>query len=291
MRKSIFMLSAAVAIAGLSSSPAMAANAAKFRLPPPKAPKNQILSPGAVAKSLKQRGYAIEKMKRNGTTYSVTATSKSRNKVQMTVDGRSGDIVGLAVLQAAPNLLSVIAAIVKSGKGTRYIDDSHPFGIIIPDIYQTRWVSFTPSIWDVFTTEYVPAVWSGGGYRFAVPYNSIRPGYGGYSYSTFATTDLGSPIYDVYDYNGTEISTSYSEESYEMSQATTWESTYETQNESYEESYLDGTIDDAADVDVDDVADYDSEDGDFNVADDANDGYDADIDDDDGGDQADGQDD
>ena len=128
-------------------SPASAAHAAKFRLPPPKAPKNQILSPGAIAKSLKQRGYAIEKMKRNGTTYSVTATSKARNKVQMTVDGRSGDIVGLAVLQAAPNLVSVVAAIVKSGKGTRYIDDSHPFGIIIPDIYQTRWVSFTPSIW------------------------------------------------------------------------------------------------------------------------------------------------
>ncbi|MGH6730063.1 MAG: hypothetical protein ACREBK_07905, partial [Sphingomicrobium sp.] len=236
----------------------------------------QIYSPGAIAKDLEKRGYRIEKMKRKGTTYSITATGPNKNRVQMTVDGRSGDVVGLAVLQAAANLAGAIAAIVTSGKGNRYVDDWHPFGIIIPDTYQTRW-TVIPT-WNVYTTQYVTESWSGAGYRFAVPYASIRPGYNGMSVTTFAASDFGSPIYEVYDFNGTEISTDYSESSYEISATESFETSYETQNEQLEESYLGGAVDDD-EVELGDVADYDSEDGDFSIADDADDDYDADFDD------------
>ncbi len=277
MRNAFLSIAAAIAIAGVPAAAGAAAHA-KLRLPPPKAPKNQILAPGAVAKDLKARGYGIEKMKRLGTTYSVTATGPHRNKVQLTIDGRSGDIIGLAVLQAAPNLATAIAAIVKSAKGSRYIDDSHPFGVIVPTTYQTRWVDIAPSVWSVFTAAFIPELWSWEGYRFAVPYQTIRPGYGGYSYTTFAVADMGSPVYDVYDYNGSSVSTSYSESSYELTQTSTYESTYSSQNTTIENSYLDGSIDAQSDETVDEVTDYDSEDGDFDTADNANDGYDADVD-------------
>lgn len=275
MRKGFFLLSAAIAFAAVPSTALAAASAAKFRLPPPTAPKDKIYSPGAIAKDLEKRGYKIEKMKRKGTTYSITATGPNKNKVQMTVDGRSGDVVGLAVLQAAASLAGAIAAIVKSGKGNRYVDDWHPFGIIIPDTYQTRWTSIPA--WNVYTTAYVPERWTGAGYRFAVPYQTVRPGHGGYSVTTFAASEMGAPVYDVYDYNGTEISTDYSEESIEITETTTFEERYEAQDEQLEESYLDGTIDDQEQVDIDDVADYDSEDGDTDISDNASDDYDADI--------------
>lgn len=279
MRRAIFLITAATALAAMPLTAAVAATSAKLRLPPPKAPKNQIYSAAAIAKDLEKRGYRIEKMKRKGTTYSVTATGPHNNKVQLTVDGRSGDVVGLAVLQAAANLAGAIAAIVKSGKGSRYVDDWHPFGIIIPDTYQTRWVSYPATSWTTYTTEYVPEVWSGAGYRFAVPYQTVRPGYGGTSVTTFAPSEMRDPVYDVYDYNGSEITTEYSEETTEITESTTFEEQYRAQDEQLEQSYLGGAVGDD-DVDVDEVADYDSEDGDFNVADDSDDGYDADVADD-----------
>lgn len=278
MRKSIFLLSAALALAGIPNATAgEAASPAKLRLPPPKAPANQIYSPGAIARDLEKRGYTIEKMKRKGTTYSITAIGPNKNKVQMTVDGRSGDVVGLAVLQAAAGLAGAIAAIVKSGKGGRYVDDWHPFGIIVPDTYQTRWTSITT--WNSYTTDYVTESWSGAGYRFAVPYESIRPGYNGMSVTTFEATELNEPIYDVYDFNGAEITTDYSEASYELSASESFEQQYGEQIEASDEAYLDDSLEDEQ-MEAGDIADYDSEDGDYDIADDAGDDYDADIDDD-----------
>ncbi|MEO7865730.1 MAG: PepSY domain-containing protein [Sphingomicrobium sp.] len=277
MTKVGLRVSAAFALISVATSPL---GAAKLRLPPPKAPTNQIFSAAAIAKDLQKRGYRIEKMKRKGTTYSITATGPSKNKVQMTVDGRSGDVVGLAVLNAAANLAGAIAAIVKSGKGARYVDDWHPFGIIIPDTYQTHWVSYPANSWTTYTTRYVPEVWSGAGYRFAVPYQTVRPGYGGTSVTTFSTSEMRESVYDVYDYNGSVVTTEYSEESTEISETSAFEKQYGAEDEQLDQSYLGGGISDD-DVDVDDVADYDSEDGDFNVADESDDGYDADVGDDD----------
>ncbi len=280
MRKAFFLLSAAIALAGTASVAATAAPPANLRLPPPKAPKDKIYSPGAIDKSLKQLGYRIEKMKRKGTTYSVRAVGKSGNRVQLTVDGRSGAIIGLAVLQAAPGHGPRVAAVMQSRRGSRYVDDSTPFGIIIPDTYTLRWTVIPNTLWTVYTTDYIPESWTyvGAGYRFAVPYYSVRPGHNDYSVTTFAVTELGQPIYDVYDFEGTEISTSYSEESYEIAATQSFEDSFGTLNQQLEDSYLDGAIDDMADVDIDEISDFDSEDGDFDIADDSGDDYDSDAD-------------
>ncbi len=278
MRKASWMIGAGGALACLlATTPLQAASPARLRLPPPSAPKDQIYSPAAIAKDLEKRGYRIDSMKRKGTTYSIKATGPHRNKVQMTVDGRSGDVVGLAVLEAAAGLAAAIAAIVKSGKGSRYIDDSHPFGIIIPDTYQSRWTPITTNAWNSYTTTYITEPWSGAGYRFAVPYDTVRPGHNGISVSTFEAAELGEPLYGVYDYDGAGISTEYSEESWEIEATESIEDTWGTLNDGYEESYLDGSIDEMAEIDVADVEDYDSEDGDFTMSDDAGDEYDADV--------------
>jgi len=253
MRKSMFHMSAAMALAILATSPL---SAAKLRLPAPTAPKDRIYSPGAIAQDLEKRGYRIDKMRRKGTTYSITATGPKGNKVQLTVDGRSGDIVGLAVLQAAANLAAAIAAIVKSGKGTRYVDDWHPFGIIVPDIYQTRWTVITTDVWTNYSVEYVTESWSGAGYRFAVPYSTIRPGHDGYSITTLEVSELSEPVFDVYDYNGTEITTEYSEESVEMSEASEFETTYAAENAQLGADYLGGEVGDD-DMDLAEIGDMD----------------------------------
>ena len=281
MRKAFFLLSAAIVLAGSISVAASAAPSANFRLPPPKAPKDKIFSPGAIDKSLKQLGYRVEKMKRKGTTYSVRAVGKSGNRVQLTIDGRSGAIIGLAVLQAAPGQGPRVAAVMKSRRGSRYVDDSTPFGIIIPDTYQFRWTVIPNTLWTVYTADYLPESWTyvGSGYRFAVPYYSVRPGHNDFSVTTFAVSELNEPIYDVYDFEGTEISTSYSEESSEIAATQSFEDTWGTLNDQLEETYLDGAIDDMAEVDADEVDDFDSEDGDFDIADDTGDDYDSDDDD------------
>ena len=287
MRKPSWIIGAGGALTCLLATTALqAASPAKLRLPPPSAPKNQIYSPAAIAKDLEKRGYRIDSMKRKGTTYSIKATGPHRNKVQMTVDGRNGDIVGLAVLEAAAGLAAAIAAIVKSGKGSRYIDDSHPFGIIIPDTYQSRWTTITNNVWTTYTTNYVTETWSGAGYRFAVPYDTVRPGHNGISVTTFEAAELREPLYDVYDYDGVEISTEYSEENWEIEATESIEDTWGTLNDGYEESYLDGSIDEEGEIDVADVEDYDSEDGDFTMSDDAGDDYDAGMDDEDNVDDA-----
>ncbi|MEO7654728.1 MAG: PepSY domain-containing protein [Sphingomicrobium sp.] len=279
MRKALFRFGAGCALACFLTTTALEAAPAqaRLRLPPPSAPANQIYSPASIARDLEKRGYRIEKMKRKGTTYSIKAIGPNRNKVQMTVDGRSGDIVGLAVLEAATGLAAAIAVIVRSGKGSRYVDDSHPFGIIIPDTYQSRWTTITTNVWTTYSGDYVTESWSGAGYRFAVPYDTIRPGHNGFSVTTFDARELSDPVYDVYDYDGTQISTEYSEENWEIESTESIESTWGTLNEGYEESYLDGSIDEDGEIDVEDIEDYDSEDGDFSMSDDGGDDYDADV--------------
>lgn len=274
MRKTFFLLSAALVLASAISTGVVAAPAS-LRLPPPKSPQNQIYSPGAIAKSLKKLGYSVEKMKRKGTTYSVTGKSRSGNRVQLTIDGRSGAIVGLAVLQAAPGQAAKVATAVKSKRGSRYVDDSTPFGIIIPDIFQTRWTPITSNVWNLYTVEYIVENWAyaGWGYRFAVPYYSVRPGYDGYSVTTFTVEELGQPVYEIYDFQGTEISTEYSEESIEIRAAEEWEERYADEEERLEENYLDGSIDEM-DVEITETADFDSEDGDLDVGDNPADDYD-----------------
>lgn len=269
MTKFTLYLSAAVALAIAGNAPA---NAAKLRLPPAQTPKDKIYSPATVALELEKRGYRIESMKRQGTAYSITATGPRGNKVQLMVDGRSREIVGLAVLSAAANMVAAIAGVMKAGKNTRYVDDWHPFGIIVPQIYQSRW---TPIATWKTGPVYLDQPWTGRGYRYAVPYKSVRPGRGGISRSKIPPSRMQKPLYDVYDSNGVEMETvSVTEDSTIISEVTTEETTYSSEFSAMEESYLDG---DLGEESFDEVYDYDAEDGDLDIADNANDGYDADL--------------
>ncbi|HET9458358.1 MAG TPA: PepSY domain-containing protein [Sphingomicrobium sp.] len=269
MTKFTLYLSAAVALAIAANAPA---NAAKLRLPPAQTPKDKIYSPATVALELEKRGYRIESMKRQGTAYSIKATGPRGNKVQLMVDGRSSEIVGLAVLSAAANMVAAIASVMKAGKNTRYVDDWHPFGIIVPEIYQSRW---TPIATWKTGPAYLDQAWTGRGYRYAVPYRSVRPGRGGTSRSKIPPSRMQKPLYDVYDSNGVEMETvSVTEDSTIISEVTTEETTYSSEYSAMEESYLGGELGEES---FDEVYDYDAEDGDLDVADNASDGYDADL--------------
>lgn len=269
MTKFTLYLSAAVALAMATNAPA---NAAKLRLPPAQTPKDKIYSASAVASELEKRGYRIESMKRQGTAYSVNATGPKNNRVQLMVDGRSGEIVGLAVLSAAANMVAAIASAMKAGKNTRYVDDWHPFGIIVPEVYQSRWIPIAS--WKTGPV-YFDQPWTGRGYRYAVPYRSVRPGRGGRSRSTIAPSRMQQPLYDVYDSSGVEMETvSVTEDSTIISEVTTEETTYSSEYSAMEESYLGGELGEES---FDEVYDYDAEDGDLDVADNASDGYDADL--------------
>ena len=274
MTKSALRLSAAMALAMLAASPAIAA---KLRLPPARAPDAQIYAPTAIASDLQKRGYRIESMKRQGTAYSIKAVGPNKNKVQLMVDGRSGEIVGLAVLEAAANAAAAIVAAMRSGNNARYVDDLHPFGIIVPDTYQKNWLTITSWTISPGAPVYTKAPKTGRGYRYAVPSRSVRPGRGGRSRSTIPASRMQKPQYDVYESGGAEMETvSYSEDNTIISEVTTEETTYSEEYTAMDESYLGGELGDES---YDEVADYDAEDGDDNFADDIDDGYDAELDD------------
>ena len=273
MTKSALRLSAAMALAILTTSPAIAA---KLRLPPARAPEAQIFAPTAIAADLQKRGYRIESMKRQGTAYSIKAVGPHNNKVQLMVDGRSGEIVGLAVLEAAANAVAAIAAAMKSGKNARYVDDLHPFGIIVPDLYQKDWIAITSWTACPGAPVYTKAPKTGRGYRYAVPYRTIRPGRGGRSRSTIAPARMQKPQYDVYESSGAVMETTSSEDTTMISEVTTEETTWSSEESSIEASYLGGEL---SGENYDEVADYDAEDGDLEFADDSSDDYDAEDDD------------
>lgn len=264
MIKVALRVSAAMTLAMFAASPLLSA---KLRLPPPRAPAQKIYSPLAVAGDLQKRGYTIETIKRQGTAYSIKAVGPHRNKVQLMVDGRSGEIVGLAVLDAAADMVAAIAQAMRSGKNARYVDDLHPFGIIVPDVYQVGWIPIAS--WTAGPL-YIDAAASGRGYRYAVPYSSVRPGRGGRSRSRIAPSRMQRPLYDVYEANGAELETESAEDSTIISEVTVEETTYSEDYAAMEESYLGGELDEASFAEI---SDFDAEDGDLSFSDDAGDDY------------------
>ncbi len=279
MNNKAFRVTAALGLALIATSPVLAS---RLRLPPARTPAGSIYSPAAIAGELAKRGYRIETMKRKGTAYSVTATGPHGNRVQMLVDGRSGDIVGLTVLQAAANFLGVIAAAMTSGKSGRYYDDTRPFGVIVPDRYQVNWTVITVNDWTGKrgAPRYVSAPLSGRGYRYAVPYRTVRPAAGGGTRSTYGPKQMSRPLYDVYDSSGTQLeSIETREDAAILSQVTTVETRFSSEDErfesSYETSYFGSDVDEAS---IEQTFDYDAEDGDYDFADNAADGYDAEVD-------------
>lgn len=274
MAKSVLRISAAMALAIFAASPLVAA---KLRLPPPRAPAQKVYAPAAIAADLQKRGYRIESMKRQGTAYSIRAVGPHKNKVQLMVDGRSGEIVGLAVIDPVADLVSLIAKAMTSGKNSRYIDDRYPFGIIVPEVYQTNWVAIPAWTAVAGAPLYIDATATGRGFRYAVPYKTIRPGRGGKSRSTLPPARLQQPLYDVYDSDGARLETvSYSEDTAIITEVTTEETTYSEEYSEMEESYLGGEV--AQEMSVE-VSDFDAEDGDLSFADDGGDSYDAAVED------------
>ena len=279
MVNNVFRVTAALGLALIATSPVLAS---RLRLPPARTPAGSIYSPAAIAGELAKRGYRIESMKRKGTAYSVTATGPHGNRVQMLVDGRSGEIVGLTVLQAAASLLGAIAAAMTSGKSGRYYDDTRPFGVIVPDRYQVNWTNITINDWSGKrgAARYVSAPLSGRGYRYAVPYRTVRPAAGGGTRSTYGPQQMRRPLYDVYESSGTRLETVETrEDTAILSQVTTMETRFSSEDErfesSYEQSYFGSDVDEAS---IEQTDDYDAEDGDYDFADNASDGYDAEVD-------------
>lgn len=266
---------------GLVLTASTQADAGRLRLPPASAPAGSIYSPAAIAGELAKRGYRIEKMKRKGTAYSVTATGPHGNRVQMLVDGRSGDIVGLSVIQAAANFIGAVAAAMKSGKNARYYDDTRPFGVVVPDRYQVNWTSITNNNFAAKrgSPRYVSAPNSGRGYRYAVPYRTVRPAVGGGTRSTYSPKQMSRPLYDVYESSGSRLETVETrEDTTILSQVTTEETRFSSQEESfesrYEESYFGS---DVSEESIEQTGDYDAEDGDEIFADNPADNYEAEV--------------
>ena len=273
-----FHVTAALGLVLAATAPAAPS---RLRLPPPRTPAGSIYSPAAIAGELAKRGYRLEKMTRKGTAYSVTATGPHGNRVQMLVDGRSGEIVGLTVVQAAANLIGAVAAALTSGKSGRYYDDTRPFGVIVPDRYQVDWINITVTDWSGKrgAARYVAAPASGRGYRYAVPYRTVRPAAGGGTRSTYGPAQLRQPLYDVYDSGGARLETiEMREDTTILTEVTSVETRFSSQDESveasYEQSYFGSDVDEAS---IETTLDYDAEDGDYDFADNGADGYDAGV--------------
>src|SRR5262245_49102216 len=98
--KHVLLLTAA---AMLAASTADAAGSASFHQPKLRLPRatvaaGQALSPAAIARKLTAKNYRVEEMYRKGSAYQVKAIGPHGGHVEMMVDGRSGEIMGLNIL-------------------------------------------------------------------------------------------------------------------------------------------------------------------------------------------------
>src|SRR3569832_135190 len=78
-----------------------AAAGSRLVIPHPTVPSGQAYSPHAVVAKLAQSRFKVMELCRKGQAYAIVAIGPTGNKVQMTVDGASGAIVGMAILRRA----------------------------------------------------------------------------------------------------------------------------------------------------------------------------------------------
>ena len=243
MKKTTLLISAAIM---LSAAPLFAAPHARLVLPAAKAPANSILSPGAVAAILQTKGYRVQSMARKGTAYSIKATGKHGNKVQMLVDGRSGEIVGLSVLDAAANLIQAVADALKSNKTKRHVDDRHPFGVVVPDRYARDWAVIPASAWATGGQRFIPVQRSASPYRYAVPHRSVRPGKNGRTHSTIPAERMREPVYAVYEADGALIDAANEADERAMhAEIEAEDARMQSEDLAAENAYLAGQVDEA----------------------------------------------
>ena len=125
----------AFAAALMLGAPALAA------LPASAEAAEHLRSPYQVASDLGARGYRVADLRRMGAAYAVAATGPSGNRVLLTVDGRSGEIVGLQVLKWAPGVKP------RPAHGARYVDDTYVFGRLAPPKKTAGWTRYRPEEW------------------------------------------------------------------------------------------------------------------------------------------------
>lgn len=130
----------------------------------------QALSPHAIAVSLTKKRFRVQAMHRRGAAYAVRAIGPSGNHVDMMVDGSSGTIIGLNVLQAVAG--SIVSAM--TAQNAVYVDDRHSFGAVVPEVVYDSWQSYGENQWSGASAETVAVERTYAGYRAAVPFNFMH---------------------------------------------------------------------------------------------------------------------
>ena len=83
----------------------------------------------------------MQDMYRKGPAYAVTATGRHGNRVLLMVDGHSGVIIGMSVLAA------VVPVIPETAPNAVFLDDSHPFGAVVPEVIYDHWDHYNEPQW------------------------------------------------------------------------------------------------------------------------------------------------
>lgn len=140
----------------------------RFVLPKPRVGKNRSYSPNAIVAALTKKKFKVQQLFRKGSAYSVVAIGPSGNKVQLTVDGASGTILGLAVMQWAPK---VARPPHKAAPPRSFAGDTRPFGAVVPAPAYRKWTSYRPDEWVRPGPAVIPIVTTYAPYQEALPYN------------------------------------------------------------------------------------------------------------------------
>ncbi|MBV9045797.1 MAG: PepSY domain-containing protein [Alphaproteobacteria bacterium] len=173
---------------------------AKLHVPKPKLAKGQAYSPHTVVAMLAKKKYRVLELYRKGQAYAVVATDQNGNKVQMTIDGASGSIVGLAVIQPAPHTG-------KPAKGQRPPPPPHTYGAIVPKVAFSHWTAYHAADWNKPSGATIPVQWTYAPYREALPYTYYVPLHSGQDY--VPVIPPGYVGYDVYDPYGHELANAW----------------------------------------------------------------------------------
>ncbi len=169
------------------------------------------LSPAAIARRLSARRFRINAMYRRGPAYAVKAVGPSGNQVEMMVDGRSGEIIGLNIVKAVTAIALAINNM--NAQKASFIDDRHPFGAVVPEVVYAHWQGYQQAQWEAQMAarqqqeDMIQVEQTFSPYAAAVPYYymHVNPR-SGYSFAVAPPTYRG---YALADYSGRSLA--YSE--------------------------------------------------------------------------------
>jgi hypothetical protein len=155
------------AVAGASvAAYAAAPNSFELKLPAPRVPVNQALSPNAIAVGLRESHMQIQEMYRKGPAYAVVAIGPNKNKVLLMVDGRSGEVIGM-------NVLAGVVPITPSWVPI-FVNDRHPFGVVVPEVIYQHWDRYTEAQWTQPGAKTIAVRPTYAPYRYVVPHSFVH---------------------------------------------------------------------------------------------------------------------